>query len=210
MLTSSPPRHQSPPPTGHHGAIYALSRNPFFPKFFLSVGDWTTRVWNEDVRTPVVTSPYHAAHLTGGSWSPTRPGVFYTISHEGALEAWDYYHKQRDPVLSVQVSDRALTSFAVAAGAAPRLAGVGAADGAVTILQLSDGLVEQQENEKAVISAVGTGRGGVGAGVWVLAVPFSGSQPGHLVPSPLLLHQAHPPPPSPLPPPPSPPSTCRC
>ena len=29
---------------GHIGPVYALQRNPFFPKNFLSVGDWTARV----------------------------------------------------------------------------------------------------------------------------------------------------------------------
>lgn len=82
------------PAAGHHSAIYSLCRNPFFPKFFLSVGDWTTRVWNEDLRTPVITSPYNASYLTGGAWSPSRPGVVYTTSHSGALEVWDYYLKQ--------------------------------------------------------------------------------------------------------------------
>lgn len=28
----------------HHGPVYSLQRNPFFPKNFLSVGDWTARV----------------------------------------------------------------------------------------------------------------------------------------------------------------------
>jgi hypothetical protein len=31
---------------GHIGPVYALQRNPFFPKNFLSVGDWTARVCN--------------------------------------------------------------------------------------------------------------------------------------------------------------------
>lgn len=35
---------------GHHGPVYALQRNPFFPKNFLTVGDWTARVWSEDIR----------------------------------------------------------------------------------------------------------------------------------------------------------------
>ena len=35
---------------GHCGPVYALQRNPFFPKYFLTVGDWTARVWCEDVR----------------------------------------------------------------------------------------------------------------------------------------------------------------
>lgn len=49
-------------------------RNPFFPKFFLSVGDWTWRVWNEDLRSPLLVSPYAGAYLSCGTWSPTRPG----------------------------------------------------------------------------------------------------------------------------------------
>jgi dynein intermediate chain 2 len=29
---------------GHYGPVYALQRNPFFPKNFLTIGDWTARV----------------------------------------------------------------------------------------------------------------------------------------------------------------------
>ena len=28
---------------GHCGPVYALQRNPFFPKYFLTIGDWTVR-----------------------------------------------------------------------------------------------------------------------------------------------------------------------
>lgn len=59
---------------GHHGPIYSLVRSPFFPKFFLSIGDWTARIWNEDLKTPVITSKYQTTYLAGGRWSPTRSG----------------------------------------------------------------------------------------------------------------------------------------
>uniref|UniRef100_A0A8D0YGC7 Dynein axonemal intermediate chain 2 n=2 Tax=Sus scrofa TaxID=9823 RepID=A0A8D0YGC7_PIG len=36
--------------SGHHGPVYALQRNPFYPKNFLTVGDWTARIWSEDSR----------------------------------------------------------------------------------------------------------------------------------------------------------------
>jgi dynein intermediate chain 2, axonemal len=29
---------------GHHGPVYALQRNPFFSKNFLTVGDWKAQV----------------------------------------------------------------------------------------------------------------------------------------------------------------------
>ncbi|KAG7491374.1 hypothetical protein MATL_G00003000 [Megalops atlanticus] len=36
--------------SGHHGPVYALQRNPFFPKNFLTVADWTARIWSEDIK----------------------------------------------------------------------------------------------------------------------------------------------------------------
>lgn len=41
---------------GHHGAIYAMQRNPFFPKNFLTVGDWTARIWSEDIKESSIMS----------------------------------------------------------------------------------------------------------------------------------------------------------
>ena len=58
--------------TGHHAAVYGVARSPFFPKCFASAGDWTVRLWNEDVRAPLVASAYHAAYLSSVRWSPTR------------------------------------------------------------------------------------------------------------------------------------------
>ncbi|EGD83093.1 dynein intermediate chain 2 [Salpingoeca rosetta] len=34
----------------HHGPVYTVKRNPFFQKYFMTVGDWTSRIWCEDVR----------------------------------------------------------------------------------------------------------------------------------------------------------------
>lgn len=41
---------------GHHGPVYALQRNPFFPKNFLTVGDWATRIWSEDIKESSIMS----------------------------------------------------------------------------------------------------------------------------------------------------------
>ena len=43
-------------------------------KVFLTVGDWTARIWNDEIKTPIMTTKYHASYLTDGCWSPTRPG----------------------------------------------------------------------------------------------------------------------------------------
>ena len=63
----------------HYGPVYALQRNPCFPKNFLTVGDWCARIWSEDIKESAImwTSSY-TENLTDGCWSPTRPSVFFT------------------------------------------------------------------------------------------------------------------------------------
>ena len=97
----------------HFGAVYALQRNPSFPKVnvqhikgnflvkifclqhFLTVGDWSAKVWSEDIKgSPIMWTrkiqrkikliPSHQFHfssyterLTDGCWSPSRPSVFF-------------------------------------------------------------------------------------------------------------------------------------
>ena len=34
----------------HFGPVYALQRNPCFPKNFPTVGDWCARIWSEDIK----------------------------------------------------------------------------------------------------------------------------------------------------------------
>ena len=50
---------------GHHGPVYGLKRHPFAAKYFLSVGDWTARIWAEDSKQPLITTRYHSTYLTG-------------------------------------------------------------------------------------------------------------------------------------------------
>jgi len=49
----------------HYGPVYALQRNPFFPKNFLSIGDWTARIWSEDIReSSIMWTKYVAINIT--------------------------------------------------------------------------------------------------------------------------------------------------
>ena len=48
---------------GHHGPVYALQRNPAFPKNFLSIGDWTARVF------PTLIIKHNQRILNIGSYS---------------------------------------------------------------------------------------------------------------------------------------------
>lgn len=135
---------------GHHGPVYSVQRNPFHPKYFLSVGDWTARLWFEDFKScPMYTTFYHKAHLTYGCWHPARAGVFFTTRMDGCVDVWDLMYRQSTPILTLQVSDYALHTIR------PTVEGkhlaAGGVDGSVTLLELSPALYTSSTNEKNYI-----------------------------------------------------------
>ena len=77
----------------HHGPVYSLWRNPSHPKFFLSVGDWTAKIWADELSQPIMQTRYHQAYLTDGYWSPTRAGLFFLTRVDGFLDVWDFYYR---------------------------------------------------------------------------------------------------------------------
>ncbi len=88
----------------HFGPVYALQRNPCFPKNFLTVGDWCARIWSEDIKeSSIMWTSSYTENLTDGCWSPTRPSVFFTTRMDGCLDCWDILYQQRAPLLSIKV-----------------------------------------------------------------------------------------------------------
>jgi dynein intermediate chain 2 len=131
---------------GHCGPVYGLQRNPFFPKYFLTVGDWTVRLWNEELRAPIMTSKFFSNYVLDAAWSPTRPGVFCTTKMDGTLDVWDYFYKQNDPTLSLQVDGDGLKTVRMQDQGS--LLATGSVDGSVYMLELCEGLAVMQSNEK--------------------------------------------------------------
>ncbi|KAI9199587.1 WD40-repeat-containing domain protein [Polychytrium aggregatum] len=135
---------------GHHGPVYALQRNPFFLKNFLTVGDWTAKIWVEDAKTPIMSTRYTMSYLTDACWSPTRPSLFFTSKMDGTIDFWDYIFKQNDPTLTVQVCSAPI--HCIKAQDHGRLLAASARNGTTTLLELSDGLAKIQPNEKSIFS----------------------------------------------------------
>ncbi|KAM7384902.1 hypothetical protein PAMA_011998 [Pampus argenteus] len=138
---------------GHHGPIYALQRNPFFPKNFLTIGDWTARIWSEDIKeSSIMWTRYQMSYLTDACWSPVRPSVFFTVKMDGVLDVWDILFKQNDPTLSLKVCDEALYSLRVQDHG--RLVACGSQQGNTTLLEVCSGLSSLQKNEKSLLAAM--------------------------------------------------------
>jgi len=77
----------------HLGPVMSINRSPPNPKFFLTVGDWSAKIWVEDIKTPIMRTKYHGSYLTDGCWSPTRNGVFFLTRKDGWMDVWDYYYR---------------------------------------------------------------------------------------------------------------------
>jgi dynein intermediate chain 2 len=134
---------------GHCGPVYGLHRNIFFPKFFVSVGDWRVNLWNEELKSPIMTSKFSKNYVLDAMWSPTRPGVFVTVKADGVLDVWDIFYKQNDPTLSLQVDTDGLRSLRVQEKGS--LLATGSVDGTVYMLELCEGLTVMQPNEKNMV-----------------------------------------------------------
>jgi len=133
----------------HCGPVYALQRNPYYPKFYLTVGDWSVKVWNEEIRSPIITSKFFKSYVLDAAWSPVRPGVFVTAKMDGQLDVWDIFYKQHDPTLSLQVHNDGLKC--VRMQEAGVYVATGTVDGSVYMLELSEGLSAMQANEKSSV-----------------------------------------------------------
>ena len=137
----------------HHGPIYACQRNPANLKYFLTVGDWSAKIWCEEHQQhPIMQTRYHNAYLTDGCWSPTRTGLFFLTRTDGFLDVWDFYYRQNEVAYSQKVSDCMLTSISIAA----QMAAIGDADGTVSMTNLSRNLWDPtlQPNEKDIMAQI--------------------------------------------------------
>eukprot|EP00928_Gymnodinium_smaydae_P081400 TRINITY_DN64938_c0_g1_i1.p1 TRINITY_DN64938_c0_g1~~TRINITY_DN64938_c0_g1_i1.p1 ORF type:complete len:619 (+),score=158.15 TRINITY_DN64938_c0_g1_i1:248-1858(+) len=133
----------------HFGPVYSVKRNPFQTKYFLTAGDWCAKLWIEEMKGPLLQTPYKPSFVSAINWSPTRPCVYFLARHDGRLDVWDYYYRMNEVSLSQKVSDSALTCLSINSGGG--LLATGDSDGVITLLQLCDGLVQMQPNEKNVL-----------------------------------------------------------
>ncbi|KAG6801639.1 dynein intermediate chain 2, axonemal isoform X1 [Apis mellifera caucasica] len=134
-----------------YGPVISLERNPTFVKNFLTVGDWTTRIWSEDCKESCIAwTPGHRDFLMGGAWSITRFSVFFLIKMDGTLDIWDLLIQQDSPVLSVKVCDEVLTY--IKPHEQGQLAAIANKKGTIFLLEFSKALTTNQKNDKVLFT----------------------------------------------------------
>ncbi|KAB0792213.1 hypothetical protein PPYR_14172 [Photinus pyralis] len=137
----------------HLGPVLAIQRNSGYVKNFLSVGDWTVRIWSEDCKeSSIMWTSYHGAYLSDGCWSPTRVSVYFTTRSDGILDVWDVLQQQKQACLSIKVSDEPLTCLRVHEQG--RLLAVGNTKGTTSLVQVSENLATSSRQDKMLLNAM--------------------------------------------------------
>ena len=111
-----------------------MQRNPTYFKFILTVGDWTARIWTEDLRSPIYISKYFPAYLNDCLWTP-RIGMFLICRSDGYINGYDLCYKLNDTTFSYKVADLSLTTMSLNVKGDKLL--VGDEDGVVYLIKLS-------------------------------------------------------------------------
>ncbi|XP_050361586.1 dynein axonemal intermediate chain 2-like [Nymphalis io] len=137
----------------HLGPVWSLERNPGFLKNFLTVGDWTMRVWSEDCRESAVLWSLPNRHkITAATWSPTRLSLMLVLQWNGVLAMWDLLRRQHEPVLTMQVCEEPL--LRVRMHEAGMLAACGSRKGNVYMIELSQNMAQSDKNDKSLLTAI--------------------------------------------------------
>ncbi|XP_026738422.1 dynein intermediate chain 2, axonemal-like isoform X2 [Trichoplusia ni] len=137
----------------HVGPVWRVERNPGFMKNFLTVGDWTARIWSEECRESSIMWTAPARHrITDGAWSPTRLSLMLLTQYDGQLTVWDLLRRQHEPVVTMQVCEEPLVC--VRTHEAGNLLTCGSVNGNIFLLELSTSLSISEKNDKTLLTAI--------------------------------------------------------
>ncbi|XP_045516832.1 dynein axonemal intermediate chain 2-like [Pieris brassicae] len=137
----------------HLGPVYALQRNPTFLKNFLTVGDWTARVWSEDCRESSILWTYsHRTKLTDGAWNPIRFSLMLITQWDGCLSCWDLLRRRSAPIVTAQLCDEPLLKVRPHEGG--QLVACGSSKGTIYLAELSENLGTADKNDKQLLTHI--------------------------------------------------------
>ncbi|ORY31677.1 WD40-repeat-containing domain protein [Naematelia encephala] len=177
---------------GHAGPVTGLHFHPgtggidFSDLFLSSSVDWTVKLWrggkddkkgglvsssggkDKEGIAPIKSFESSEDYVFDVQWHPGHPAIFGCVDGTGKLDLWNLNQDVEVPIISTQVSPRALNKLSFDKTTQGRKVATGGADGKVYVYDMSEKLVSPRENEwvemqKTVQGLVG-GNGGFGLG----------------------------------------------
>ncbi|XP_043519799.1 dynein intermediate chain 3, ciliary-like [Frieseomelitta varia] len=133
------------------GPVVAIDRNPVYTKNFLTIGDWSAKVWADDTKEGNLLSTNNRfIDLTGGCWNRVRCSVFFTINEKGTVEAYDILAGARAPLTDIRLCHDSLT--AISSHDEGEFLAVGSRNGNVYLLECTQDLATFTKEDRAALS----------------------------------------------------------
>ena len=121
----------------------------------MSVSDWSFHIWKLDSDKPIFSSPDASTYLTGGSWSPTRPGMLMISKADGCIDVWDFTDSSYHPSATLMTTPSRITSFSFLTGKTSttkqQLLAVGDIAGSLHVFDVPRNLFKPISNEKSIM-----------------------------------------------------------
>ena len=131
--------------------IISLCQSNFFKDFVLTVNNWNFHIWyivDGSVKMPVFESPIANSFITGGDWSPTRPGVIYISKADGSMDVWDFVTDGcYSPSVTIPLIPNGITTMKFTSSRDKNIIAFGDKSGSLHIFELPRHLVEPYPNE---------------------------------------------------------------
>ncbi|KAJ2946061.1 hypothetical protein O0L34_g4980 [Tuta absoluta] len=137
----------------HTGPVRALHRSPCTMRMFITCGDFTVRIWSEEVRTePIIVALPYRHEVTDVAWAPQRFSSYMSVCTGGVFYYWDLLRKYKEPVAKMQVSKYPLSKLTPHHEG--ELIAVGDSNGATFLLQLAENMAVSGGHDKVLMSQV--------------------------------------------------------
>lgn len=94
----------------HTGGVYTIDFSPFSPKIFLTAGDWTIRIWIENVFEPIMELSDGFGTIHNAYWSPIHSTIIASCTQD-AVQIWDLRRKNQKPASIRTFGNKQLTIF---------------------------------------------------------------------------------------------------
>jgi dynein intermediate chain 4, axonemal len=91
----------------HNGGVYTIDFSPFSPKIFLTAGDWTIRIWIENVFEPIMELTDGFGTIHNAYWSPIHSTIIASCTQD-SVQIWDLRRKNQKPA-SIRTFGKKLT-----------------------------------------------------------------------------------------------------
>ncbi|XP_017844584.1 WD repeat-containing protein 63 [Drosophila busckii] len=132
----------------HDGPVVAISKNPFYPELFASIGRTVFALWKEDYHDSPIIWRKRPADLTAVAWSESRPAVLYLTRMDGMLEAWDILARDDDAVLTEVLGGGIITAVTEHRPSLPhKILGIGDYNSSIRMVKLPQSFDVPLHNE---------------------------------------------------------------